>query len=92
MSAPACSGKNYSCSCELDTYSSRGIRAARSPQEFGTDLPDDVTVRVHDSNADMRYMVVPLRPPGTERWSEQQVADLLTRDTLAGVTVPRPAS
>lgn len=49
-------------------------------------------MRVHDSNADMRYMVVPLRPPGTERWSEQQVADLLTRDTLAGVTVPRPAS
>jgi len=46
-------------------------------------------VRVHDSNADMRYVVVPMRPKGTEGWSEEQLAEILTRDTLVGVTVPR---
>jgi hypothetical protein len=44
---------------------------------------------VHDSNADMRYVVIPMRPEGTEGWSEEQLADILTRDTLVGVTVPR---
>jgi nitrile hydratase len=48
-----------------------------------------VTVRVHDSNADMRYIVIPMRPPETEGWGEEQLADILTRDTLVGVTVPR---
>lgn len=57
-------------------------------KEFGTELPDHVTVRVHDSNADMRYVVIPMRPAGTEGWSEEQLADILTRDTLVGVTVP----
>ena len=51
--------------------------------------PENVTVRVHDSNADMRYVVIPMRPPGTQGWSEEQLADVLTRDTLVGVTVPR---
>jgi nitrile hydratase len=46
-------------------------------------------VRVHDSNADMRYVVVPLRPAGTEGWSEEALARLATRDTLVGVTIPR---
>ncbi len=58
-------------------------------KEFGTVLPDNVTVRVHDSNADMRYVVVPMRPKGTEGWSEEQLAQILTRDTLVGVTVPK---
>jgi nitrile hydratase subunit alpha len=58
-------------------------------KEFGTELPDHVTVRVHDSNADMRYVVIPMRPEGTEGWSEEKLAELLTRDTLVGVTVPR---
>lgn len=57
--------------------------------EFGTVLPDSVTVRVHDSNADMRYVVIPMRPQGTEGWSEDQLSEILTRDTLVGVTVPR---
>jgi len=46
-------------------------------------------VRVHDSNADMRYVVIPMRPEGTEGWSEEQLAEILTRDALVGVTVPR---
>jgi len=57
-------------------------------KEFGTVLPDQVTVRVHDSNADMRYVVVPMRPRGTEGWSEERLAGLLTRDALVGVTIP----
>jgi nitrile hydratase len=71
-------------------YRSRVVFEPRSVlREFGTILPDNVTVRVHDSNADMRYVVIPMRPAGTEGWSESQLADMLTRDTLVGVTVPR---
>jgi nitrile hydratase len=57
-------------------------------QEFGTEIPNDVTVRVHDSNADMRYVVIPMRPEGTEGLSELQLENLLTRDHLVGITVP----
>ena len=73
-----------------DNYRARVVREPRSVlKEFGTVLPGDVTVRVHDSNADMRYVVVPMRPKGTEDWSEKQLAEILTRDTLVGVTVPQ---
>lgn len=73
-----------------DNYRARVVREPRSVlKEFGTVLPDHVTVRVHDSNADMRYVVVPMRPQGTKGWSEERLADILTRDTLVGVTVPR---
>jgi nitrile hydratase alpha subunit len=71
-------------------YRSRVVFEPRAVlKEFGTELPDDVTVRVHDSNADMRYVVIPMRPDGTEGWSEEKLSELLTRDTLVGVTVPR---
>lgn len=71
-------------------YRSRVVFEPRAVlKEFGTVLPDHVTVRVHDSNADMRYVVIPMRPEGTEGWSEEQLAAIATRDTLVGVTVPR---
>src|SRR5687768_12591728 len=71
-------------------YRSRVVYEPRAVlKEFGTVLPDHVTVRVHDSNADMRYVVIPMRPAGTEDWSEEQLAKIATRDTLVGVTVPR---
>jgi nitrile hydratase alpha subunit len=71
-------------------YRSRVVFEPRAVlKEFGTLLPDNVTVRVHDSNADMRYVVIPMRPAGTEGWSEEQLAEILTRDTLVGVTVPK---
>ena len=71
-------------------YRSRVVFEPRAVlREFGTILPDTVTVRVHDSNADMRYLVVPMRPKGTESWSEERLAGLLTRDMLVGVTVPQ---
>jgi nitrile hydratase alpha subunit len=71
-------------------YRSRVVFEPRAVlKEFGTALPDHVTVRVHDSNADMRYVVVPMRPAGTDGWSEEQLAALITRDILVGVTLPR---
>jgi nitrile hydratase len=71
-------------------YRSRVVREPRTVlEEFGLELPGDVTVRVHDSTADMRYLVLPARPAGTEGWSEEQLAALVTRDTMVGVAVPR---
>jgi len=57
----------------------RGILA-----EFGVQLTEDVEVRVWDSTAEVRYFVVPLRPPGTEGWSEERLAELVTRDSMIG--------
>lgn len=58
-------------------------------REFGTEMPEEVTIRVHDSNADLRYLVLPMRPDGTEGWSEDRLAGLVTRDCLVGVALPR---
>ncbi len=73
-------------------YRSRVVREPRVVlAEFGTELSDQVEVRVHDSTADMRYLVVPMRPEGTENLSEQELAALVTRDCMIGVAVPGPA-
>ncbi len=67
-------------------YRSRAVIDPRGVlRELGTDLPDAVEVRVWDSTAEIRYLVLPERPPGTERWSEEQLADLVTRDSMIGV-------
>ena len=55
-------------------------------KEFGTDVGNDIQVRVHDSTADMRYMVLPQRPEGTEDFTEEQLLKLINRDSLIGVT------
>jgi len=74
-------------------YRSRVVREPRAVlREFGLDLPDGVTVRVHDSNADMRYLVLPMRPTGTEALGQEQLAALVTRDSMIGVTVPVAAT
>lgn len=57
--------------------------------EFGLDLPDDVTVRVHDSTADMRYLVLPMRPGGTDGMNEEALAALVSRDAMIGVAVAK---
>lgn len=57
--------------------------------EFGLDLADDVTVQVHDSTADMRYLVLPRRPEGTEGMTAEQLAALVSRDAMIGVAVAR---
>jgi len=70
-------------------YRSRVVREPRMVlAEFGLKVPSKVAIRVHDSNADMRYMVLPLRPAGTDGWSEARLAGLVTRDCLIGVAVP----
>ena len=60
-------------------------------REFGLELPDDVEVRVHDSTADIRYIVLPLRPAGTENWSAADLEKLVTRDSMIGVMDALPA-
>jgi nitrile hydratase subunit alpha len=77
-----------------DWYKTRAYRArtVREPRrvlaEFGLALPDDVQVRVHDSTADMRYLVLPARPAGTEGWDEARLAGIVTRDCMIGTAVP----
>ena len=67
-------------------YRSRVVVEPRSVlREFGLELPPDVEVRVLDSTADMRYLVIPMRPAGTEGMSEEKLADLVTRDSMIGV-------
>ncbi len=57
-------------------------------KEFGLELPDSVEVRVLDSTADMRYLVLPRRPPGTDHLTEEELAQLVTRDSMIGVANP----
>lgn len=78
-----------------DWYKTRAYRAraVREPRrvlaEFGTTLPEGVRVQVHDSTADMRYLVLPRRPDGTEGWDENRLAALVTRDSMIGVSLPK---
>jgi nitrile hydratase subunit alpha len=78
-----------------DWYKSRAYRsrAVREPRavlaEFGTPVADDVELRVHDSTADMRYLVLPERPAGTADLNEAQLAELVTRDSMVGVARAR---
>ena len=71
-------------------YRSRAVREPRAVmREFGFEPPIDVEVLVHDSTADVRYMVLPMRPSGTEDLDEQELARLVTRDALVGASVPQ---
>jgi len=75
-----------------DAYRARAVVDPRGVlKAFGEDIPEDVEVRVWDSTAEMRYMVLPERPAGTEGWSEAQLAAIVTRDSMVGtgsVTLP----
>ncbi|WNJ98682.1 nitrile hydratase subunit alpha [Thalassospiraceae bacterium LMO-JJ14] len=71
-------------------YRSRTVKEPRKVlEEFGTHIPENVEVRVHDSTADLRYIVLPARPAGTEGWDEEKLATLITRDSMVGVTPAR---
>lgn len=71
-------------------YRSRAVIDPRGVlKEFGSDLPADTEIRVWDSNSEMRYLVIPMRPAGTEGWSEEQLAALVTRDSMIGTGFPR---
>ncbi len=72
-------------------YRSRAVIDPRGVlREFGLDLPAETQVRVWDSTAELRYLVLPRRPAGTERMSEEQLASLVTRDAMIGVAPVRP--
>ena len=75
-------------------YRARAVIEPREVlREFGLDVPGDVEVRVWDSTAEIRYLVLPERPPGTEDLTEEELAELVTRDSMIGVaTVPAPPS
>jgi len=71
-------------------YRSRVVREPRAVlKEFGLELPADTVVRVHDSTADLRYLVVPERPADTGGWREEDLAGLVTRDCMIGTALPR---
>lgn len=72
-------------------YRRRIVRWPRQVlSEFGLQLPADVEIRVEDSNQKSRFIVLPVRPEGTGGWSEDQLAEIVTRDCLIGVAVPKP--
>lgn len=78
-----------------DWYKSRNYRSrmVREPRavlaEFGLVLAEQTQIRVHDSTADMRYLVLPMRPARTEGWSEERLAALVNRDSMIGVALPK---
>lgn len=70
---------------KMAAYRSRAVRDPRGVlEEFGVTLGEDVNVRVWDSTAELRFMVVPERPPGTEGWDEERLAGLVTRNSMIG--------
>jgi nitrile hydratase len=78
-----------------DWYKSRNYRSRMVSEprvvlaEFGLAIPEKTQIRVHDSSADMRYMVLPMRPAGTDGWGEERLAALVNRDSMIGVAVPK---
>ena len=71
-------------------YRARAVSEPRAVLlEFGLELADDVGIRVWDSSAEVRYLVLPMRPPGTDGWGEAELAEIVTRDCMIGTAVPR---
>ena len=72
-------------------YRSRVVIDPRSVlAEFGVELPAETEIRVWDSTSEIRYLVVPMRPPGTDGWGEEDLARLVTRDSMIGTGLPKP--
>jgi nitrile hydratase len=71
-------------------YRSRAVADPRGVlRDFGVELAPEVKIRVWDSTAEVRYLVVPVRPPGTDGWTEDELARLVTRDSMIGTGLPR---
>jgi nitrile hydratase subunit alpha len=74
-------------------YRSRAVADPRGVlRDFGVELPEDTEIRVWDSTAELRYLVVPMRPQGTDGWSEEELAELVTRDAMIGTGLARTPS
>jgi nitrile hydratase len=70
-------------------YRARAVREPRAViAEFGVELPPETTIRVWDSSAEVRYLVLPLRPDGTDDLAEEELAALVTRDSMVGTGLP----
>jgi nitrile hydratase len=70
-------------------YRARAVSEPRAVlREFGLELGDEVEIRVWDSSAEVRYLVLPMRPTGTDGWSEKELAAIVTRDCMIGTAVP----
>jgi len=71
-------------------YRSKAVKDPRGVlRDFGFDLPETTKIRVWDSTAEIRYLVLPMRPAGTEGWSEERLAELVTRDSMIGTGLPK---
>ena len=71
-------------------YRSRAVSEPKSVlKEFGTEISDDVIIRVWDSTSEMRYLVMPMRPDGTDDWTEEQLKQLVTRNSMIGVEMAK---
>jgi nitrile hydratase len=71
-------------------YRSKAVRDPRGVlRDFGFELPDSTDIRVWDSTAEIRYLVLPMRPAGTDGWSEEPLAELVTRDSMIGTGLPK---
>ncbi len=71
-------------------YRSRAVSEPKSVlKEFGTEISDDVIIRVWDSTSEMRYLVMPMRPDGTDDWTEDQLKQLVTRNSMIGVEMAK---
>src|SRR5471032_2499799 len=74
-------------------YRSRAVKDPRGVlADFGVSLPKETEIRVWDSTAETRFLVLPMRPPGTEGWSEEQLAAIVTRDSMIGTGLPQVKS
>ena len=74
-------------------YRSRAVIDPRGVlADFGVTLPKDTQIRVWDSTAETRFIVIPMRPAGTEKWSEEKLAALVTRDCMVGTGLPKSPS
>ena len=70
-------------------YRSRAVIDPRGVlTDFGVKLPDDTEIRIWDSTAETRFIVLPMRPPGTENWGEERLAEIVTRDCMIGTGLP----
>jgi nitrile hydratase len=71
-------------------YPSRAVADPRGVlNDFGVSLPKDTEIRVWDSTSEIRYLVIPMRPAGTDGWSEDSLASLVTRDSMIGTGLPK---
>jgi len=71
-------------------YRSKAVKDPRGVlKDFGFELPQTSKIRVWDSTAEIRYLVLPMRPEGTEDWREERLADLVTRDSMIGTGLPK---